>query len=338
MIQSNFKLRTVCAILCLSASASVLAHEMEMPAECKAVSSLEYPVTDLPGPKDLRGLIACDAPSLYYGVHDKVDFVKARHCALTQTGNTFQGPGILAMVYANGQGVAKNYNLARKAACSASDDPHEVVEILDKLVRVEQEQGALDICENVWGESLTAGCMLVEANQRAVVRSAAMSTLTSKWPAEHTVALNSLLADLAKFADARAKAEVVQGSHNGARSILGLVQGDDRFLSLLEEFESNQLRPVTQAERRALSKELSAVSALILKAAKAHPQAGLTHDSLQQSAKAWAEYQDAWVKFSKVRYPKVSPDTVQGNLLTWRVTELQRLAKELQAAASSPRK
>ena len=32
-------------------------------------------------------------------------------------GNMFEGPGILAMLYANGQGVPRNYDLAIRFAC-----------------------------------------------------------------------------------------------------------------------------------------------------------------------------------------------------------------------------
>lgn len=338
MIQSTLKLRTLCAILGLSASSLVLAHEMEMPAQCKAHARLEFPAADLPGPRDMRGLIACDAPGSYFGVQSPVDFVKARHCAFTQPAATFQGSGILAMLYANGQGVTRDYGLAGKAACSASEDPHEVAEILNKLARAEKEQGELDICENVWGESLTAGCLLVEANQRAEVRSARMAAITATWPAEHTAALNGLLENLAKFADTRAKSEVVNGAHQGARTILGIAQVDDKFLALIEQAEANRLTPVTQARLRALERELKAIGVQVLAAAKATPQAGLKQEGLRESYTAWQEYQDAWEKFSKVRYPKVSPATARGNLTTWRIAELQRLAKEMRTGAPIPGK
>ena len=78
----------------------------------------------------------------YYGIGTAVDFIAARQCAIAERGLIYpqrspniavEGPGaqigeeidgsvMLAMLYANGQGVPRNILLAQRFACEAIDD------------------------------------------------------------------------------------------------------------------------------------------------------------------------------------------------------------------------
>ena len=62
------------------------------------------------------GAKPCDSTGFCYGIDKPVDYAQARLCAFAEP-----DLGVLAMLYANGQGVTRDYGVARKAVCDDRD-------------------------------------------------------------------------------------------------------------------------------------------------------------------------------------------------------------------------
>ena len=141
---------------------------------------LPQPPASEPLPAGREPSTACDAAGLYYS-HAPAHFQKARFCVLASLGllrgtvdqtriNLAQealtgGPTtepvdivdidglVLAMVYANGEGVARNVPLARQFLCQysggiESDAPAKHLQDFNKLIRT---GGHLDVCDGGGG-------------------------------------------------------------------------------------------------------------------------------------------------------------------------------------------
>lgn len=75
-------------------------------------------------PRSENWLRHCDSEALYYGFAAPPDFPAALQCAYYERahpkpsmGDPFYGPGVLMMLYANGKGVPRDYDLAIRFAC-----------------------------------------------------------------------------------------------------------------------------------------------------------------------------------------------------------------------------
>lgn len=330
-------LRSLCAFILLAVSSQAFAHDSDLPAQCHALEGVMYPAADMPGPRDMAGLLGCDPGTLYYygdGPEQAADDKKALHCAHSLTGYRFESHGVLSMLYANGRGVARNYDYARKAVCAVSEDAAEVANLLAKVASAEEAKEPFNICVHAKGDELTAGCALVEANHRAKVRTTKLSQLASGWPADYSAAFDTLQGALAAYSDARADAETLAGPQRSARAISEIVRTDDWFLYVVGRFERGTQLTYTPGQLRADEQKLKELNAYLRRAAKARPQLGLTVERLKKSHEAWVSYREAWVKFSQVRYPKASTSTIRGNVTFWRVLELSRLVENIRAAAT----
>ena len=80
-------------------------------------ASLPEPKADLPSPGEAAALKDCESAALYYGIGRPANPVAARKCAYLESrrgegGPTLAGAPVLAMIYANGRGVRRNYDQA----------------------------------------------------------------------------------------------------------------------------------------------------------------------------------------------------------------------------------
>ena len=117
--------------LCTCAATAQAALPARAPASAPSseqvcTQALAQPLKAQPpsGPLAARDLPNCDALALYYGFNGKPNYPAALQCAYyqrahanPQVGDPFAGPGILSMLYANGQGVDLDLDLAVRFTC-----------------------------------------------------------------------------------------------------------------------------------------------------------------------------------------------------------------------------
>ncbi len=94
---------------------------------CASVKDVKLPAADRPTPAEEKALAKCVSADLYFGFGQTSDPVKARKCAYAEMDRNDKTPiggkAILMMVYANGNGAARNFDAAIKLACSIGGAP-----------------------------------------------------------------------------------------------------------------------------------------------------------------------------------------------------------------------
>ena len=124
---------------------------------CKKFNTLTIPAADLPTAEEKKALQGCSATNLYYGIGTPIDYVKARQCAFSKKNDQvdlLNDYDILAMIYANGQGIKKNLGLATQFACvnQIHFDP--------QCSNIESEPNTTTLFDHCSDEGLTGGFVM----------------------------------------------------------------------------------------------------------------------------------------------------------------------------------
>jgi len=308
------------------------------PAACAAPQHTAVPPADTPDLRTQKTLQACDAEALYYGFGQRPDFTQARQCAYLQrakndnSSGPFQGAAILSMIYANGQGVPRNYPLALKFACEAGGAPAEVASRTQHLATLARgtSQSEFDFCDDITSGYMEGFCAQRDARFRNAKRSQQLGELIYHWSAAKRKAFGELQSAAQHFFEVRAEAEVdLSGSGRAAFEIEERGKLNDDFTAALDQFERGKLPAATQAEFARADQQLNAIYARALSVCSKAPQDGsVTADGIRSSQRAWLLYRDAWVKFGSLAYPKVSAVSWQAWTTEQRIRQLRDLAQQ----------
>ncbi|MFC0252533.1 lysozyme inhibitor LprI family protein [Massilia consociata] len=300
------------AVLCTGARAQVsgAAHERE----CARLAPLAYPAAHQPGPAQQAGLAQCSATDAYYGNGSPADYRRARHCAFLAKPDDQpfrMDRGILMMLYANGQGVARDYPLARKAACEAGGAPAEIEARLAHLGRMASgEAGArpkIDICDDITSGYMGGLCAAIASDLRARETGAMFARLTASWTAPEKAALARLERAAKSFIEERSGLEVdMTGT---ARTAFYIEERDSQweaFRASLAAFEGGALPRHTAAEHALADARLNTVyRALMAMPEPVLHDGTIRNEGIRHVQRRWLAYRDAWVAFGRVKYPQV---------------------------------
>jgi uncharacterized protein YecT (DUF1311 family) len=325
----NFLLKSlvysaVLVLSCLSGAAQ--ADEPASQGECRRLAKVEFPAPDRPSPAQEKSLKGCDAEDFYYGIKTKIDYVKARHCALsTQNSGQARNDGVLMMLYANGQGVARNYKIATKAACSAEAAEMETVGRLQHLANMESgKEGAhpkIDICDDITSGFMQGYCARIQSELADQTREQEFARLTSNWNAIERGAFQQLKKQADTFVAARSDLEVDQsGTARGAQVLDEAWTQKEDFLKSLQDFEAGKLPAFSKGDYAKLDRELNQLY-LQLKRTKDPEFGTVKKEDIQRTQRAWLAYRDAWVRFAKAKYPSI-PEYALNAYFTKKRTEM----------------
>ncbi|MEW6021404.1 MAG: lysozyme inhibitor LprI family protein [Pseudomonadota bacterium] len=326
-----------CLLLAALAAGSVHAAGPNAPeAECAALGKLAYPAADRPSAAQQAALSTCDAPALYYGIRQPRDFVKARYCAFTpdKDDDVFsKKAGVLMMLYANGQGVARNLQLAKKAACAAGGAPAELSGRLTHLNEMAPGKSAagqtIDFCEDVTSGMMMGYCASLGAAQDDVKREEALAAIAAKFKPNERAAFSRLLNSLSRFVEARGGNEVdLSGTARGAMVVEEEDAQKDAFLTALQAFERGKLPRFSAAQDQAIDRELNTVYGQ-LRRLPAQEYTTIKMAGIQATQRIWLTYRDAWVEFGKLRYPAVPAHAWRAYFTQQRTAMLKALLEEL---------
>jgi len=326
-----------CLLLAALAAGSVHAAGPNAPeAECAALGKLAYPAADRPSAAQQAALASCDAPALYYGIRQPRDFVKARHCAFTpdKDDDVFsKKAGVLMMLYANGQGVGRNLQLAKKAACAAGGAPAELSGRLTHLNEMAPGKSAagqtIDFCEDVTSGMMMGYCASLGAAQDDVKREREIAAIAAKFKPNERAAFSRLLNSLSRFVEARGGNEVdLSGTARGAMVVEEEDAQKDAFLAALQAFERGKLPRFSAAQDQAIDRELNTVY-VQLRRLPAQEYTTIKMADIQATQRIWLTYRDAWVEFGKLRYPAVPAHAWRAHFTQQRTAMLKALLEEL---------
>src|SRR5262249_54373280 len=150
------------------------------PESCATYARIEPPAADLPTDADRQRLKGCDSERLYFGFEVAPRPADARMCALLQqqgltveNGRHFDSSAILAMVYANGRGAARRFDLALKFACAIGGAPAENSGRVDHLERLRDERRTgsdFHVCDDITSGAMMGTCAAFQEEFDAVAR------------------------------------------------------------------------------------------------------------------------------------------------------------------------
>ena len=116
---------------------------------------VKEPPADQPNSEASKQLEGCDSEQLYYGERTPETLKQARLCAYVEREGydlpTVSGPAILMMLYANGFGVERNFELAQRFACEVGGSPEELAarrQLLEAYAKSDHRHD-FDICDRV---------------------------------------------------------------------------------------------------------------------------------------------------------------------------------------------
>jgi hypothetical protein len=281
----------------------------------------------------------CDAGSLYYSkTPDR--FRKARFCVLTQLGlfrsdvnasdakrvqSAATGGAtepieiddlsglVLAMVYANGEGVKRDLTLAKRFLCDYSEgiQSKPAAEHLKEFEAMVKEGKPLDVCGGDGGDygrhtnydclGIAIANVSIEVKQREAAISGASS------PAERK-AFERVKIAWSSFYEAydRVESTICDGGTG-----CGPITEDEDLTALKQWLETlksiqNGVPPASGAKAEQFASLDAQLNQKYRDALNEHGDCCKT--DIRSVDRAWLTYRDAWVRFGAMRWPQISAD------------------------------
>jgi uncharacterized protein YecT (DUF1311 family) len=316
------------------------AREVKLPAE----NSLESAK-----PADF-----CRSYQAYYGIGEPRNFVMARRCAIAErdavdyygsvtvnlpaqkseedvtVGEAINGSLVLMALYANGEGVVRQPQLATRFACesidnglisevgsgsegsSTSKDEAKYEDLLNEIASPQPPH--LNPCDWVPDISrMQSECDLIATVKSDQEREAGLQTVRSKFTPEQKAAFDKLLAAQRAYFKGHDHNEVeVMGHFLDSGGWDGIHrEREDMFLVALSEFEGSKLPQATEAQYAESDRALNSAYAQVI--AKAAQSEGTitgehligdppTRASIRTTERLWLAYRDAFADFGALRY------------------------------------
>ena len=280
---------------------------------CAAVDQVELPAADRPTAAEEKALASCASVDFYYGLGAPTDPVKARKCAYAEmdrvTTPGLTGKAILAMVYANGKGVERNYDVALKMACTIGDSPGDGAGRVYQLLRMKKEnpsgEGRFNICDHSSGRNLYEQCAILQGRFDKIDRDQQLETLTASWSARDKKAFHAFWSQEERFANVEASNAVDLGGTFEIQEEIFLI---NHMVESLQQFEKGEL-PRHSAEEAHSAQAAEAAAYEKTQAGSIAEWGTVTRESVKKSEDEWRRYRSAWLVFGKQKYPAVTEDS-----------------------------
>jgi hypothetical protein len=297
-------------------------------ALCEKVKDVAVPAGDVPTADEVKSLTGCRSQDLYFGLGAQKDPVKARKCAFSEIEHgasdlNVAGRAILAMIYANAQGVDRNMDLAIKFTCEVQGSPGDVAGNAHELVRYKEGNyhgTNFSFCDHSSGRQLYEQCAALDDRFDKIQREAKLAGIINSWSPENKRAFSALrkAAD-AFFTDRVASEFDVATTQVQERAFL-----ENDFIAKLEQLERGEL-PIFSAEDLHKSEDKLKTGLAKVQKIGSFSQGQITAQGINKTEKTWQAYKDAWIAFGKKKYPKVTVVSWNAWLTQDRVVMLEKI-------------
>jgi uncharacterized protein YecT (DUF1311 family) len=301
---------------------------------CKKYKNVPIPREDQPTPEQAKALADCSSADLYYGFDHPAAPVKARLCAYAESAReengVLVGKSILTMIYANGRGATRNFDLALRFACEANAFPGESERRIPHLEQLKAQNWSgsdFDFCDDIGDSMFAAFCSEKDYKFAAAKRRKQLNAILAKWSNAERQAFVNLQKAASAFFESRQKNEVDQsGTSRYTAAFSEQSELEESFFSALSGFEAAKMPNFTSAGFTKADTELNAAYAKALKlAARPGRQGTINVDGIRETERLWLKYLVAWVAFARQKYPQVTADSWRGWLTEERTKQLQDL-------------
>lgn len=288
---------------------------------CEQARKWPMPEEDMPSPQTIQQLKDCDANGWYYGIGSAIDYEKARACAYKVLAENPYGyeSGVLMMVYANGYGVKRNYDLAIKFSCAFSGSEPEIEGRFGHIAKMRKMPNPepLDICDYVTSGSMMGYCASIQEDIASHKINAELDALAEKW--SDTASDSDVASDAvqAAFSELRsAETEYAYQSSENEIDLSGTARGEfqseerarllNEFTQALKQFESGHLPTQDEKQFAVLDNKLNAAYKKIMATKNGYVGTTITPKGIKETQKTWLKYRDVWAKFGVAKYPSTT--------------------------------
>jgi hypothetical protein len=312
-------------------------REKDWQRVCKQATAASIQEPNLLGPLAPDKLAGCDEEELYYGFHGTPNYAAALQCgwyhrAHRKEADMFHGPGVLTMLYANGQGVARDYDLAIRFACEqgwTSDAEMELrIGHLEAMRDGRAEPAHFDLCDDITSGLSMGACTSIKTSRADVRREQEIETIAARFPESAKPFFARLRNAEAAFEDARCGDEIdLSGTARGMFALEEQKRLRDQFLINLQRFDKGDIQKVSNPELGQLDHALNSVYQDIQRApADTWKYGTIKPDGIRETERRWGALADAWLDFAKQAYPNLEPNAVRAQIIRLRLHQLRALA------------
>jgi len=301
---------------------------------CQQHKSVEFPAKDRPTAAEKAALAKCGSEDLYYGLGVPADPVKARKCAYAEMAQGPQEDGeihgrvMLIVIYANGEGADRNFDLAVRLACEAGGAPAEIDGRVAHLVKLKNSHwngSDFSLCDDTTSGYMEGWCARLDEATKSQERKEKTAAIVARWKPAESAAFTQLQKAADEFIKARSANEVdLSGTGRVVFQIEEEAKQRDALLAALQQFEAGRLPKFSAAEFAKADADLNAVYRTLQ---RDNLDAGtINKKDIKETQRIWLRYRDAWVVFGQMKYPSVSADGWK----TWLTQERTQMLKGLQ--------
>jgi len=282
--------------------------------------------------KPLSELKDCDSTRLYYGFSRAPDRKAALQCAYFErahprpsTGDPFYGVGVLSMLYANGFGIQRNYDLAIRFTCentwAAQAEMEGRIRHLQHLRDSRSQTANFDLCDDGTSGLMEGACAEIGEQFAETKRAQKLKVLSAGWSREVKTAFENLQKAEQSFAMAHSGREIdLSGTGRGAFSIEAAAKVHDQFIQNLQRLAKGTVPPASAQDYRDVDANLNARYSQLLASKRKdedQPRMGgeVELSGIRESERAWIKFRDGWMAFAPLANPKIEAKQI-GALIT----------------------
>lgn len=284
----------------------------------------------------------CSSSDFYYGVKTNVNFDKALECAYHEraqnderVANPLGGSAMLSMLYANGQGVERNLDLASRFVCESSWASVMEIKYRLEFLKNQSKSGAtkenFELCDLITSGMSMGVCKGVKVRLAEMARDTQYASMLKTWNAEQKAASQKLKQSADKFAEAKAGLEQDQtGTARGMFYHDEVDRQNQQVLINLKDFIANRAPRATSAAREKSQNEmrelLHQLSLLYPKQSEI-PLDEVSRENIQKTQVAWNNMFQDWLAFAQSGVFKNSEDDIANRLMRQRIFQLKKLVE-----------
>jgi uncharacterized protein YecT (DUF1311 family) len=284
--------------------------------DCPPVTLGDFPKQDLPRAIDSATARNKESYKYYYGIGVRKDYVKARKLAFLEmkfSGNTtslVDGAAVLLMIYANGLGVKRNYDLCIRLACSNVGGSNAEVEGRVEHLRNMQagkDSSRFDICDDITSGLMMGVCEGIHQEMADIKRNAALERIIRTWTKKDHQAYDTLRKSASTFFDLRLLNEVdMSGTARSTELSTEEESLEDGFLAHIRAADKKLLPAYRAGDFEKADKALNTVYSGIMSHADTLLWGTVRRKDILATQRQWISYREAWVVFGQVRCPAIS--------------------------------
>ena len=278
----------------------------------------------------------CDSTAFYFGIGREKDYNLARACAymerfkhVDQDGSLFTGPGILSMIYANGNGTPADFDLARRFVCeikeASPDETLNRLKVLDRMAATPKNAGHFDLCSTGSTGTTVNWCTSVQLRIRDAKRYDELVKMVDGLTPAQQEAFKALQTAEQAYEEVHSQKEIdLTGTAAGAFTLKERDRIRALFVSDFALFASKDF-----SEPVSLSVVEGHIADDYASIEKNGPRifrnTTITVEGVQETQAAWLKYVAAWRAYEAAVNPTLSLDLVSTQLGRERIYHLHRL-------------